>query len=482
MDNLALQQAGYQNIKDILKFPNNDIKTLEVLRFLPHKRVVFKALWHDKEVVIKLFFHKDRDKRNAEFQKEVDTIKFLTNLKLPTPELLDYKKIYYRDYSYVVTKFINSDTKKNIDISEYFKAIAALHNYGIYQEDIHLKNFIIHDGIIHYIDAMEINLKNHHQKLSIKTALDNVSLFISQFSVDEQGMHLAKLNDYFENINFLTEVEIKSNLSKYKKYIYKKSQKFFNKRIKDFSQKVFRDCSSFISFEKSFANKEKITGVFNRKEFYKDQEFFNDFISNEEKYKKGCETYFKKGNTAEVFLLKSEQSKYVVKYYKVKNLFHTIKNSLQKTRAKKSWLKSNICEFLGINTMAPIGFFEVKKYGVFSGAYFITKYNENFDNLNSLLESNVKLKNKVIADDIARNLHALRINKIYHGDLKVNNMLRSIDKKSQGMYLIDLEQMHKVENTKHFDYLHNKDKARLLRSLENYKDLHSLVTQKLKVK
>jgi len=482
MDNLALQQAGYHNIKSILKFPNNEIKTLEVLRFLPHKRVVFKALWHDKEVVIKLFFHKDRKKRNAQFQKEVDTIKFLTNLKLPVPELLDYKKVYYRDYSYVVTKFIEPSSKKLIDISEFFKAIVALHNYGIYQEDIHLNNFINHDGIIHYLDAMEINLKYHHQKLPIKIALDNLALFISQFSVEEQSMHLAKLNEYFDNINFLDNAEVKSNLSKYKKYIYNKSQKFFSKRIHDYSQKVFRDCSDFISCEKVYASKEKITGVFNRNEYYKDQEFLSAFIANQEKVKNNTLKYFKKGNTAEVFLLESDNQKYVVKYYKVKNLFHSIRNSIQKTRAKKSWLQANLCNFLGINTAKPIGFFEIKKFGIFRGAYFITKYNENFDNLNGLLESNAKLKNKVIADEIVSNLHSLKINKIYHGDFKANNMLTSPDKKGQGIILIDLEQMQKVENAKYFNYLHNKDRARLLRSLEHYKDLHNLVTQKLKVK
>ena len=481
MDNLTLQKATYQNIKDVLKFPNDEFKVVEILRFLPNKRVVFKAIKNDKEVVIKLFFNKDRKKRNKEYQKEVGTIKILTNLKLATPELLDYKKLYYRDYDYVVTKYIGICNKK-LDIQSYYKAIAALHNHGIYQEDIHIDNFITNSDKFYYLDASGMDLKYYHQKILPKIALDNLALFICQFNLNEQEKFIENLEYYFQNITYLSKSEIQKNSQKYKKYIIKKTKKTFAKRLKDYGQKIFRNCSDFVTCKLVDKNKNKISGVFERKTYYKYQSFFEQFINNPNLFKSKIIKYFKKGNTAEVYLLDTGSTKFVIKYYKSKNKIHSFKNYFLKTRAKKSWFFSNICNFLEIKTIKPVGYFELKKFGFFKGAYFITKYDENLNDLNEILEKKSKLKINVIASNIVENIKSLKQHKIYHGDFKILNILANSSNDNNNFFIIDLEQMKQVSNKTYFNYLHNKDYNRLLKSLDKYKDIRNLVIEKMKVK
>ena len=333
-----------------------------------------------------------------------------------------------------------------------------------------------------YLDASGINTKYHHQKIPHKVALDNLALFIAQFELDIQDKFIAKLGSYFDKITYLDNSAIKNDINKYKKYVIKKSNKFFQNRVADYKKKIFRDCSEFIAYKADDFSNNKIKGVFNRNAFYANQEFFEKFINNPESFKKDITKYFKKGNTAQVFILDSGSEKFVIKYYKVKNIFHSIKNYFRSTRAAKSWLCANICKFIGVKTVEPVGYFEAKKTGRFQGAYFITKNDPSLNDLNNILDKGSKLKINVIANNIVDNIRVLKKNRVYHGDFKIYNMLADANKIGNNFFIIDLEQMKQVSNEKYFNYLHSKDYNRMLKSLDGYKDIKNLVIEKMKVK
>ena len=222
--------------------------------------------------------------------------------------------------------------------------------------------------------------------------------------------------------------------------------------------------------------------MFNRELYYQNQEFFDKYIKSPDEFKENIIKYFKKGNTAEVFLLDTGNNKIVVKYYKVKNIMHSIKNYFRNSRAAKSWVFGNLCNFLNIKTVEPIGYFEFSNFGLFKGAYFLTKYDENLEDLNKILDKNQKVKPNVIANNIINKITFLKQNKIYHGDFKIYNILASINNLDSSFALIDLEQMKHIRNKSYFNYLHNKDYQRILKSLENFKEIKNLVIDKMKVK
>lgn len=133
----------------------------------------------------------------------------------------------------------------------------------------------------------------------------------------------------------------------------------------------------------------------------------------------------------------------VVKRYNTQNLWHTIRRSFRRSRARNCWNMSKIFEQSGVNTPARIAVIQ-EWMGPFKlRSWFVSQYIHGID-LDHYLYAREHNQHpeekriKTVYDAASRLFKNLKAHRLTHGDLKATNILLSEDK----LYLIDLDAAH----------------------------------------
>ena len=162
----------------------------------------------------------------------------------------------------------------------------------------------------------------------------------------------------------------------------------------------------------------------------------------------------KNDKKASIFLCEINNNKYIVKRYNYTNLQHAITNTLQGSRAVKSYNNGLTLKKVGIDTPAPIAYSIYKRHTLIHTSYIINEYidgNAFRDLWNAGELSSEQIQNYI---QLFRQwIHIFKENKIYHGDLKHSNILISKNR----TVLIDLDSMAVFKNRFIFYIKHRKD-------------------------
>ena len=87
----------------------------------------------------------------------------------------------------------NNDGGRRALLSKVVPMLAALHQHGIVQNDIHPENFLIKDQRLYTIDGGGVRKKN---SLSKNSSLENLALFFAQFHTSHDALVPGALNEY----------------------------------------------------------------------------------------------------------------------------------------------------------------------------------------------------------------------------------------------------------------------------------------------
>lgn len=185
-------------------------------------------------------------------------------------------------------------------------------------------------------------------------------------------------------------------------------------------------------------------------------------------------TVIKKGNTAKVVRVTHNNQQVLIKKYKVKNLWHSLRHSGRTNRAKKSWQSAFKLQKCGIPTPTPLGYVSEYKYGLFGGAYLITEYIENqylHKYFTTLQDKEQLQKTAKLTQNI---FDVLQKNYIVHGDCKCMNILVHNHKP----ILIDLDSI-KFYGYLGFQRRKNKDRKRFRHELHRFPHLQEFFGEML---
>jgi len=134
----------------------------------------------------------------------------------------------------------------------------------------------------------------------------------------------------------------------------------------------------------------------------------------------------KKGDTSYVSRINWNGEDIVVKRYNHRGLIHSLRHTIKKSRARRSWLNGHLLAMLNIATPKPLAFIEEYRGLLLWKSYLVTEYVDG-RRLSVLLRDNsiTEDKRSEITQQINRLLDKLEKYHIIHGDLKHTNILIS---------------------------------------------------------
>jgi len=128
----------------------------------------------------------------------------------------------------------------------------------------------------------------------------------------------------------------------------------------------------------------------------------------------------------------------VIKRYNHKGLWHSIRQSLRTSRAKRSWLHGHRLAMLGVNTPKPLAYIEKHIGPVLWKSYVLTVHVRGHNLADELGDSNIsEQKKQDLHRQIRELMTTLHNNRITHGDFKPTNFVIA----QNNVYVTDLDAM-----------------------------------------
>jgi tRNA A-37 threonylcarbamoyl transferase component Bud32 len=170
----------------------------------------------------------------------------------------------------------------------------------------------------------------------------------------------------------------------------------------------------------------------------------------------------KDDNTCSVSRAKFRDKEMVIKKYNHKGLWHSLRHTIRRSRARRNWLHAHRLKMLNIATPSALAFVERWKWGLVWNSYLLTTYVEGKELRDFLGDDSITEKQFTeITRQVKQLLDRLEKHQIAHGDLKDTNILMT----ENGAVLIDLDAMRTYRWGWTFRIRRRRDIARLKRNV-----------------
>ena len=434
----GLRQDGRQIVAPFqIVLPDNRILYCDkILRLLPGKRLVASARLEGESVLAKLFF--TLKPMHAEHQGYT----LLHSTGVSTPVLLASHAMTDGGvclYSYLpdatpldnVWPTADADTKKSL-ASKLLSLLAQCYQKGVYQTDLHLGNFLLHGDTLFAIDPASCE-----SFASTSTRHDNLALLLAQLPLAEWQVFSMFIQQAFPDVDT-------SNL-------ITTADRLWQKRKQAYLGKIMRDCTDIADVShgdrRILCRRELLTPAMQTVLDNPHQLLANAHI-------------LKAGNSAMVLAADIDGRRYVMKRYRNKDLWRTLRRMLRPSRAARSWYFSHALTFAGIDTPEPVALVEVRKNGIVVDAWFITKH---IDGEDLLSHWNRLPPTPSATETVGRLFHTLKKAGISHGDMKATNILVANNR----YYLIDFDGSRELHSKPALEKAIRHDCERFLRNWDS---------------
>ena len=426
-----------------------ELKIETILRIVPGKRLVAVTRWENEPVILKIFFQPGHWKRNL--LKDIKGINLLRQSSIQTPGIIHQTTTadtaagvliidYLQRGASLASMFDEASTDAGqLDILQAaVKTIARCHRAGVWQEDIHLDNFMMSDGHLYLLDGGEI--KSTMDVLDEHIRVENLVMFLAQFPVTIDH-HLEKAVEHYQsNSELSTSLDIALIKGKIR------DARVF--RLNHYERKLFRSTTAnrcvqnrnrFAIYDRSI-HSEEIESFINKP---------NEYIDEKK--------LVKKGNTSTVASITINNKQFMLKRYNIKGLWHGLKRSIQPSRAHHSWRNGAMLEVLGLATPHAFLFMEERFLWFFRArAYILCEKIEGNTVLEQLQDSAESPEAEKILREFTCVFKVMEQYQINHGDMKASNFIYSGDK----LYMFDLDAMQRHKSRRKFMALFCKDIVR----------------------
>lgn len=411
---------------------NAVLKIDTLLRVVPGKRLVALTTWQDRTVIVKIFISSNRWKRAL--LKEITGINTLRQARLPTPSLLLQTSTADSKAGVLITEYLHNGASLATLFAEAkteearaavlemgVKVVADCHMAGLWQDDIHLDNFMLSAGVVYVLDGADIKTKG--KILNTLTRLKNFARFLAQFPV-EQDEHWPLLLELYR----LKAPELKVDDTTEFGEMLREAR---SKRLNAFERKLNRSTTANRCEQGS-----NFFYVYDRSIHCAELEHFltdpDSFIDNHK--------LLKNGNSSTVAIVQIDERNYVLKRYNIKNFWHGLSRAFRPSRAHNSWRNASMLEMLGVATAHPYLYLEERLLWVFRRrAYFLCEYLDEKD-LGTAWENNeLEIAENDMVALFRKLFQVLRDYRISHGDMKSTNFLLCNGR----LHVLDLDAMQR---------------------------------------
>lgn len=425
-----------------------------LLRVVPGKRLVALSTWQGRAVIIKLFINNNRWKRGL--LKDIAGINKLKQAKIPSPALLLQTTTADKQAGVLIIEFLQqglslatlfdgakSEEEKAEILELGVKAVTDCHNAGLWQDDIHLDNFMLCAGVVYVLDGADI--RGEGNGLDIDTRLNNFAMFLAQFPVSQDKQCQNLLDQYSKQASELPVEDI----SDFKERVIQARRKRLDTYEKKLNRSTTANCCKqgsnfFYIYDRSIHSPELERFIAEPDSFIDEQKLLKD------------------GNSSTVAVIKIDGCNYVLKRYNIKGFWHGISRAFRPSRAHHSWRNALLLEMLGVATAHPFLYLEERVFWFFrKRAFFLCEQLEGQDLGTAWEKKELALNEKEIMA-LFKDLFKIMVDYcISHGDMKATNFLL----KNKALHVLDLDAMRRNASKAKFTKMFSKD---LLRFRKNW--------------
>ncbi len=448
-----------------LRVGEHSLIDIQIVRSIPSKRCVFRAIWQGAPVFVKMFYGK---RANDYAMRDLAGIRALQKANITTPTIHYHGEVkqlhaYAVIYEAIIeadnaeTKWMHSNETEKLSLAvRLVKTLATHHNAQLMQTDMYLKNFLVTNDVIYTIDGDGIKA---FRSLSTNKALQNLSHLLSKFDVLFLDQHLSTLLKEYSEVSVWEKLPDIVDIKKQIAYARKKA-------LAAYANKVFRQCSD-VNVTKTSQLYTAVRSQYASASLPLTVKQVDDYVSTE--------TILKDGNTCTVALATLNNLQLVIKRYNIKHFWHGLSRALRQTRASISWANAHRLELLGINTASPVALIEERKFGLRMRAYFLTTYLDAPDAAAFFKQMSDKTLRAKAVKALVQLFYSLYLLEISHGDMKATNIKMLTNGEP---FLIDLDSMKQHKSAGKAAKMHARD---IKRFMQNWKEDPSLYNAFVKV-
>ena len=427
------------------------ISVSRLLRVLPGKRIVGEACWRETSVLVKLFVARANTRH---WERERQGIAALQAANLPTPAVLGAGRLDGGGH-FLLTEFLSgsrtlAERWSGVEncrpgepralefLQPAFALLGRLHAAGLIQTDLHLGNFLEHQGELFLIDGDGIEPVAKGAEASRQT-LDNLALLVAQLPLAWESCLDVLIAAYGAE---------QERLRPERDVLLQAVERAREQRLAHFLGKTLRDCSQF-----AVRGTTSLFSAVVRAE----KEALAGFLEKPDAViEKG--QMLKDGNTCTVVRVDVGGRALVVKRYNLKSFRHALSRFWRPSRAWHSWVAGHRLAFFGIPTPAPLAMLEERVGPLRRRAFLVTDYCPGESLMQCLSpehEPDAEMATALIS--LFEQLFRL---KITHGDMKATNLLWHDGR----IVVIDLDAMVRHDSPTAFVRDWRRDRARFLRN------------------
>ncbi len=406
------------------------------LRLLIRRRETFEASWQDRAVILKVFGHPWKARLHA--RRERRGFERLAQRGIPVPAVLLYGRTDDGRWAVVTEKIQDAVTAQErwttadtIDrkaqvLCLVARHLARQHDKGVIQSDMHLGNFMIRDEEVFALDPAMMSFR--WGPIGPKRSIRLVARLVSMLPEDAGPAIDAVFQQYGAarswSIGSRDMEQLRTRQRRCRKRAIERGLRKFLRtnrhhqaiRCGPWRGLADRRLSEAVGLDKITAGLDE---TMSQGQILKD------------------------GRTSFVSRVKLGGIEIVVKRYNHKGLLHSLRHTLKKSRAKRSWLNANRLLLVGIATPRPLAYVEEYRGPLLHRSYFITEFIGGRELHGILRDKSVPADRKQrLVDEVVHTLDRLAGHRISHGDLKHTNILCREDK----ITLTDLDgmQVHRI--------------------------------------
>lgn len=438
-----------------------------LLRVLPGKRLVGEGDFDGCRVLAKLFVGR---RCALHWQQEAAGLEALRLAGLPTPEPVAATAMTAGGHA-LLTAFLDpaenlaeswtrlsrrppGDADALTLLTPALRLLGRLHAAGLVQDDLHLGNFLRHDGQLFIVDGDAVRVVRRGQPLAPSEAGSNLAVLLAQLPPAWDQQLAVLLSAYGEAAGqCLPEVAtLRGQIERVRAW-----------RLGDFLGKTVRECTLF-AVEHSGS---RFSAVLRQEADW----LAPMLVSPDRAMAAG--SLLKDGATCTVARVVASGRALVIKRYNLKDLRHALGRLWRPSRAWHSWREAHRLRFLGVATPAPLALIEERVGPLRRRAWLISEFCGG-PNLLVHLSADCPPP-PAEARAIVALFGALGEQRISHGDLKATNLLWAGDR----VELIDLDAVTQHRTPAAHARAWKRDRARLLRNWPADCALHRWLDEQL---
>ncbi len=406
-----------------------EIACLALLRVVPGTRYVYDAVWKGRPVIVKSFARRFRGRRHL--RREWRGLGELRKRGIDAPLGLFYGRTDDGGWAIVIEKITDACSLRDALITDgavglvsdrvlrLCRELAHGHDKGVLQKDLNLNNFLLQGERIVAIDLGQFQFQS--SPIGRRRGLSQLAQILSCLPKDRRPPVDVSLREYLRARGWSRrpsdEAVLDAGTQRAKvRAVQHALRKFQRENTRHLAVRT-RDCRAL--FDRAFCCGADPVAFARQIDEIMDQG-----------------KVLKAGKTCHVCHVAWNDRQIVIKRYNHQGWIHSLRHTLKRSRARRSWLSGHRLRCLGIATPEPLACVERLRGPLVWCSYIVTEYVPGGSLSDLLRDAGVseEQRRERIAE-VESLLKRLDDYQITHGDTKHSNVLMSPD----GPVLTDLD-------------------------------------------